>query len=92
MLLSVCKEEDTYNGSLMWSRGLQEVLTVNMSLSLSLCWKKGHEEASLAFQEWTASILSFLQSLKNLWPFLVLAVHVDGGNAREDLLSRDVVR
>lgn len=28
----------------------------------------------------------------HLWPFLVLAVHVDGGNAREDLFSRDVVR
>lgn len=27
-----------------------------------------------------------------LWPFLVLAVHVDGGYAGEDLLSRDTVR
>lgn len=33
-----------------------------------------------------------LEKDAHLWPFLVLAVHVDVGYAGEDLLSRDVVR
>lgn len=33
-----------------------------------------------------------LEKDAHLWPFLVLAVHVDVGYAGEDLLSRDVIR
>lgn len=70
---SVCMEEDTeWPLELIFSDEEPEVCrnthaqSTWVSLLVSVRWKRTHEDASLAFQQWTAPVLSFLQSLKNL--------------------------